>query len=406
MRRAIDDVLAHLHSFAITDSFRQAIAPAAAALRGISGLVPLGSAMSPSSAACADVEPELDIFVRDYALRCVAWGIALAPNFPPTEDDWNAAAARAFRAWRSSHVGWLVVAHVDRAMGQEFEEIDLCPGFLLIRDFADEAQEIEDGTPRMRPSGMSMAAIVGRLQVSKSEPPPCWQRDALETLKQCVRSLRLIVPGHYGIEEVWLIPDRYHFQTGPLVQWADHGGDVTPSSDHLGDFARITPEHGEQCARMVQAWKERKLASLAVALQRFNLASTRVLMEDQIIDLVVALEGSLLTGNVKDQLKYRCAIRGAYLLGDEDDPTSAAALLQAAYDARSAIVHGAKRLPDLKPKQRMNLSPEEFITKCHDIVRRVLVRFVYAAIDGTSAEEFAQALDAEVLRRLDRRPLP
>lgn len=93
---------------------------------------------------------------------------------------------------------------------------------------------------------------------------------------------------------------------------------------------------------------------LEVALRRFGQSYGREVFEDIIIDLTIALESSILFG-LKDELKYRLALRGAALLamepssGDVDVAflTKVKALLHLVYDTRSLIVHEGAYLHEL-----------------------------------------------------------
>ncbi|UCC16403.1 MAG: hypothetical protein JSU58_08540 [Dehalococcoidales bacterium] len=66
----------------------------------------------------------------------------------------------------------------------------------------------------------------------------------------------------------------------------------------------------------------------------------RVRLEDAIIDYSIGLE-SLLTAGIRDELKYRFALRGSIVLNWEGgNRKESLKLLQDLYDTRSMIVHG------------------------------------------------------------------
>ncbi|MCZ6690216.1 MAG: HEPN domain-containing protein [Planctomycetota bacterium] len=80
-----------------------------------------------------------------------------------------------------------------------------------------------------------------------------------------------------------------------------------------------------------------------VALHRFLLGSTEGNQEDAIIDYVTALEALLLPEKFEGELRFRLALFGAHLLGN--DAAERGKLyheIRAIYDVRSAIVHGTK----------------------------------------------------------------
>src|SRR6266436_5573922 len=76
---------------------------------------------------------------------------------------------------------------------------------------------------------------------------------------------------------------------------------------------------------------------LSVGLRRFNQSYERRIPEDQIIDLTIALESTLLADR-DEELTYRLAVRGAALLADVGtpwEPRKGRALLTTMYDVRS-----------------------------------------------------------------------
>lgn len=109
---------------------------------------------------------------------------------------------------------------------------------------------------------------------------------------------------------------------------------------------------------------------LAVALRRLNQAYGRDIREDQIIDLTIALESSLLAGyKGKDKSKLLSA-RGAALLSGTKNPDETKALLEEMYKTRNKIVHGGKLLSEL------GKHPLDFPLHCENVVRDVLREYV------------------------------
>jgi hypothetical protein len=81
-------------------------------------------------------------------------------------------------------------------------------------------------------------------------------------------------------------------------------------------------------------------AQAEVALARFQTAVVERSHADAVVDYVIALEAMLLPG-VRDELRYRFGLCGAWFLGaDRADRLRLADEFRDLYDARSAIVHG------------------------------------------------------------------
>lgn len=92
-------------------------------------------------------------------------------------------------------------------------------------------------------------------------------------------------------------------------------------------------------------------AKHAWTIHRLSLFHYRDLAEDQVVDLVVALEACLLPKN-EAQLKFRFGLVGATLLRRTRDPLATRKLLELAYDVRSNIVHSGRRLHEMKKEQK------------------------------------------------------
>lgn len=144
---------------------------------------------------------------------------------------------------------------------------------------------------------------------------------------------------------------------------------------------------------------------MAVALRRFNQSYNRELPEDQIIDLTIALESSLLA-ELRDELNYRLSLRGTALLasGGKWEPSKSQALLKAMYDIRSNIVHNGRLLSNLKKDirklQRFGIETRDFVQWCEDIVRDVLKEYVLREARGQSLKQVNEELDKHIVENL------
>ncbi|MGH9196471.1 MAG: hypothetical protein ACRD1T_12100 [Acidimicrobiia bacterium] len=95
-----------------------------------------------------------------------------------------------------------------------------------------------------------------------------------------------------------------------------------------------------QCWQLLESGSDQ----IVFSLRRFNLAFDRELLDDRIVDLVIAAE-SLFLGDLdlqdRGELRFRFALRAAKFI---EHPTYSERevyqLMRRAYDARSAIVHG------------------------------------------------------------------
>lgn len=135
----------------------------------------------------------------------------------------------------------------------------------------------------------------------------------------------------YGPVSLYL-GDRY-----PGSRFSNH------SSPH-GSAVEFTPEDVERFRHIFQrvnAICDKKEKNRFVALRRFRAASERNVVDDKIIDLVIALE-SLLIPQSGSEIGYRFRMRGAAFLPDTfGDIGHRMDLMKKLYNARSSAVHGS-----------------------------------------------------------------
>ena len=176
-----------------------------------------------------------------------------------------------------------------------------------------------------------------------------------------------------------------------------HESDITPLQELVKALQQL---------RLAQSRGVSALyGDLSVGLRRFNQSYERRIPEDQIIDLTIALESTLL-GDLEDELKYRLAVRGAALLADAQapwKPQASRALLLAMYDVRSSIVHSGQQLSDqkvLKKIRNLGMQPKDFLQQCEQIVRDVLKVYVQHRTKGQSVKQVNEDLEARIVDEL------
>lgn len=125
--------------------------------------------------------------------------------------------------------------------------------------------------------------------------------------------------------------------------------------------------------------KNKVLSELEFAIRRLNITYSRETPEDQLIDLVIALESALLPTQ-KDEISYRLSLRAAVLLGGSDIGRTVQ-IIKSAYAVRSKVVHSgtpyqqciAKQVDKLKP---YNIESYNFIAELREVTRSVIVRLI------------------------------
>ncbi len=140
--------------------------------------------------------------------------------------------------------------------------------------------------------------------------------------------------------------------------------------------------------------------ALSTPLRRLDRSYMRETGEDMVIDLTIALESSLLRG-VRDELRYRLAMRGAALLAPEKTAGETAAFLLATYEVRSLIVHEGLDLSEgsiLKILGRLDppIDFRDLPQRVQDIVRQILKSYVDRLVHGASINDVNAQLDRQI----------
>ena len=213
-----------------------------------------------------------------------------------------------------------------------------------------------------------------------------WPRDRwpdivklAEHLQNAITSLRLLKPGHVGMQIMCYVPIRPVFGD-PFTVTA--GGDRS-----VGGRATysLKPSESRKVIEIYAAMESLKPDKRTrLALDRFSMLYDERRPEDRVIDCWIALESLFLPDDPPQELSYRASLRIAYLLGKT--PTTRERFFRAArqsYKTRSDIVHG-----------RESADPHRIAADTEDIVRRALrLRLADAkALD-------VRQLDSRILRQ-------
>ncbi len=143
-----------------------------------------------------------------------------------------------------------------------------------------------------------------------------------------------------------------------------------------------------------------QLQDLDVAIRWFNQSYSRERDEDKVIDLTVALDSSLLF-NIKDELKYRMAIRGSALLAKNKDPKDTYSVLRALYDARSSIVHNGLTLGQISKNGFIfGIPAGELLKKAQEIARLALTEYLNRITPKNNLKMINEEIDQMILKNL------
>ncbi|GHP00783.1 hypothetical protein KSF_108300 [Reticulibacter mediterranei] len=241
------------------------------------------------------------------------------------------------------------------------------------------------------------------------------KQEALLELGDIVTALRLLKKGDVGAPAIY---EKYHtpvlwqgvrlanvlkgpqqarqFPFSPFLSYVLTEQDIAEMKELSNALYRL--RSGKTSALLY--------GEMSVALRHFNQSYHRDLPEEQIIDLTIALESSLLA-DLRDELNYRLSLRGTALLAPTRkwEPSQSQGLLKAMYDIRSGIVHNGRLLTDLekdlkKLHLRIGIDPHNFVQWCQDIVRNVLKEYVLREARGQTLKEINAELDTYIVESL------
>lgn len=215
----------------------------------------------------------------------------------------------------------------------------------------------------------------------------CWS-----ILQSCISALRLFKSG-----VVWLGPN-FCMQVSPprCVRYSRDRDAMEPLIEgneyHLteGEIADLGALYDQLCNLDL-----RKNRRLQTALFRLNLTH-RAPLAYKPVDLMIGLE-ALYTGD-SQELAYKLATRAAYVLGDTEARRARIwAVLKAAYNVRSDIVHG-KRLPNtIKLGKGQPIDALGMVLEVEDILRMSTKRFMTLVCTYSHDELIREILDKNVL---------
>jgi len=263
---------------------------------------------------------------------------------------------------------------------------------------------LQDGWGRLTIEELrySGARVVMSADVPRSDPnktggdpgPAAWC---------AITALRLLKPGPIGASvivhrEIWPHPDgrssvaelpEFYLPAMTLGRYNLAASEVEPFKALYDMLAS---------ARTTARFKP-----VALCLRRFNLSYSRDHRDDRIIDLVIALEGSLLFGD-NQELRYKTAFRGAAILAASHDPAGTAMHLRRLYDLRSKIVHDGLTLEEVAAHKDFGwlrgMGLDGYLMDVESLVRAILCQYVERVAGGVDVRTVNDRLDQSVLEGL------
>jgi len=200
----------------------------------------------------------------------------------------------------------------------------------------------------------------------------------------------IIVPQSHLISHSELSRIPHGMEIGPILTSVSRDG-ADPFAAPLYELQQTdVPIVNDLLMNLLELNDKSEPDNLRIALRRFN-SAYHGNIEDRLVDHIIALE-FLYLGH-EQELKYRLALRTAYLLGkNESERKVIFNKMRKAYSMRSDIVHGNRQV------DRVVL--EDIVTETEEYLRRSIRRFLRLLAHGHTLGELRQDSEA-VIAKLD-----
>jgi len=211
-----------------------------------------------------------------------------------------------------------------------------------------------------------------------------------------ITSMRLCAPGHVGTRAALSAAP-------PPSSPPGRGGtgindlDVSRHSSTYRFSSGIVRQVLETFTQLREADDSGRLKELALSLRRFNQSYERERLEDQIIDLTIALESSILFGT-HEELSHRLAMRAAVLLWGQVPSDDTFSLIRHVYKVRSKIVHsgiGVREQAALRQKDG-DLTPNQLVAALREVTAKVLRTYLVSVVAKRSLKDVNNSLDSRM----------
>lgn len=334
--------------------------------------------------------------------RCYASAVAMVDAWPPHPALLKLQFARCHSAWIADSLEYQAVLPVSGVHPSVFDPVILSEsisiGFTndLLGPFARQQIESFPSTPLMFPP---MTSLIQKFRAFKTDRFEDHRIRCAGQFQRMIRAFRLATGKSVGGEMMYLLPSEDCQQTFPLAIFLDQMPECQSRK-------RWNATHGFSEADFELVRETNSLLSrpsseqAAIAIERFSWSFGKHTAEDSVIDLAIALESLLCRMNDKAQLSFKFRLFGAAILAGTPECEGAEKLLRQLYDARSSVVHGGKRLAELRGRKELleGMDPKEFIEKCSEATRRVIVAFLKEAEAGRSPEAYLRNLQDSMIQ--------
>lgn len=142
--------------------------------------------------------------------------------------------------------------------------------------------------------------------------------------------------------------------------------------------------------------------SISAPLRRFSQMDEKSILEDALIDSVIAFESTLLEEmSHGESYRFRMPLRASLLLNErsEHDRDFIYQFFRELYDTRSAIVHRGQKMNDTEVED-VKMNPKEFTLQAREFLQDTLLEYIQRIEQGQSIQRVNKDID-QALRKTE-----
>lgn len=193
------------------------------------------------------------------------------------------------------------------------------------------------------------------------------------------------------------------------VNYSSMGRSTIAGETRRGVFSQKCNLSEEAAREFKEFWSKyqeyhqlEKGESISAPLRRFSQMDEKSILEDALIDNVIAFESTLLEEvSHGESFRFRMPLRASLLLDkrSEYDREFIYHFFRELYDTRSSIVHQAQKIDD-KNIEDVEMNPKEFTIQARKFLRETLLEYIRRIEQGDSIQQVNKEID-QVLRNAE-----
>jgi hypothetical protein len=282
----------------------------------------------------------------------------------------------------------------------EIDELDLDDSLTVRRVSPQERSVVDDSISRgdlSRFDVMDDFLIEAEFEKSKDPDRPVDWEDGQEMFNAVMMAFRMFDQGG-DVKYKSVFTEEM-----PVSYSAVSGLQSSSPMDIVGGLMKERCSLGEESAdEFKRFWREYKSYfylnernSITNPLRRFNQMDQKSILEDALIDSVIAFESTLLQEiGQTESYRFRMPLRASLLLDDgtEYSRDFIYNFFRELYDERSAIVHRGKQISDTEIEGE-NMSPSEFVKQAREFLRITLLQYIQYLEQDQSMQQTNKEMD-------------